>query len=75
MRDVVPNERLERERLASERALAVQLDAVGPGSVLIAPGWTGPVVLGYRGFLERLRFALDPGSQPEDAWFFFGSAG
>ena len=45
------------------------------GSVLIAPGWTGPVVLGYRGFLERIRFALDPGAGPDDAWFFFSSAG
>lgn len=43
--------------------------------ILIAPGWTGPVVLGYRGFLERLRFALDPGQSDEDAWFFFGGAG
>jgi hypothetical protein len=45
------------------------------GSVLVAPGWTGPIVLGYRGFLERLRFALDPGAGPDDAWFFFASAG
>ncbi|WP_437301406.1 hypothetical protein [Sorangium sp. So ce426] len=45
------------------------------GSILIAPGWIGPVVLGYRGFLERLRFALDPGCGPDDAWFFFSSAG
>jgi hypothetical protein len=43
------------------------------GSILIAPGWTGPVVLGYRGFLERIRFALDPGASPDDAWFFFSS--
>jgi len=45
------------------------------GSVLIAPDWTGSVVLGYRGFLERIRFALDPGVNPDDAWFFFASAG
>jgi hypothetical protein len=44
-------------------------------SMLVAPGWMGPVVLGYQGFLERLRFALDPGVGPEAAWFFFAGVG
>jgi hypothetical protein len=44
-------------------------------SMLVAPGWMGPVVLGYQGFLERIRFALDPGVGPGDAWFFFGGVG
>lgn len=44
-------------------------------SMLVAPGWMGPVVLGYQGFLERIRFALDPGVGPDDAWFFFAGVG
>jgi hypothetical protein len=43
--------------------------------MLVAPGWDGPVILGYQGLLERMRFALDPGVGPEDAWFFFARAG
>jgi hypothetical protein len=57
--------------LVAERGESIAVS----GSVLVAPGWTGPVVLGYRGFLERLRFALDPGAGSNDAWFFFASAG
>ncbi|MFO0589643.1 MAG: hypothetical protein U0441_19045 [Polyangiaceae bacterium] len=72
-------------RLGRIRGELQELDIVLPaergdglrvtGSVVVATGWTGPMVLGYRGFLERLRFALDPGTQVDDAWFFFGSAG
>jgi hypothetical protein len=44
-------------------------------SVLLAPSWEGPPVLGYRGFLERIRFGLDPGhGNSEEQWLFFGSA-
>jgi hypothetical protein len=42
------------------------------GTFLIAPSWAGPIVLGYRGFLERIRIALDPGIRADDAWLFFG---
>jgi hypothetical protein len=42
-------------------------------SVLLAPTWPGPPVLGYRGFLERIRLGLDPGDGPSDPWLFFGS--
>jgi hypothetical protein len=42
--------------------------------VLVAPGWPGPVVIGYRGCLEHVRFALDPGGRSGDAWFFFAHA-
>jgi len=31
-------------------------------TVLVIDDWTGPVVLGYRGFMERLKVALDPGA-------------
>ena len=44
-------------------------------TMLIAPGWMGPVVLGYQGLLERIRFALDPGLGLQDAWFFFAGVG
>jgi hypothetical protein len=50
-------------------------DLVISASVLLAPSWEGPPVLGYRGFLERIRFGLDPGlGNSEEQWFFFGSA-
>lgn len=44
-------------------------------TVLVLPEWPGPVVLGYRGFLERIRLGLDPGSSSDDQWMFFGSVG
>lgn len=37
--------------------------------------WSGPIVLGYRGFLERIRFALDPGVVPGEQMFYFGLPG
>jgi hypothetical protein len=43
-------------------------------SVVLDPKWSGPLVLGYGGFLERIRIGLDPGSAPgDDPWLFFGS--
>lgn len=34
--------------------------------------WTGPNIVGYRGFADRLRIALDPGFTPSDqpTWYF-----
>ncbi|MEO5729649.1 MAG: hypothetical protein ABI134_13625 [Byssovorax sp.] len=46
-----------------------------PTTLLLAPSWSGPPVLGYRGFLDRVRFGLDPGNGPDDQWMFFGGAG
>jgi hypothetical protein len=43
--------------------------------VLLAPEWEGPPVLGYRGLLERIRFALDPGVTDADQWMYFGAVG
>ncbi len=40
----------------------------------ISEEWEGPTVLGYRGFLERIRFALDPGVIPGEQIFYFGLA-
>jgi hypothetical protein len=42
-------------------------------TVLLMPEWRGPaVVLGYRGLLERVRFALEPGVRDDDQWWCFG---
>jgi hypothetical protein len=41
-------------------------------TVMVTPEWTGPTVLGFRGFLERLRFALDPGMQQGSEIIYFG---
>jgi hypothetical protein len=43
--------------------------------VLVADDWTGPPVLGFRGLLEVMRFAVHPGTSTSDlGLFFFGSA-
>ena len=39
----------------------------------ISADWSGPAVLGWKGCLERLRFALDP--TPGEEWFYFGPIG
>ncbi len=42
-------------------------------TVALAPDFRGPLVLGYRGFLEKVRVALVPAtSQGETDWFGFG---
>lgn len=43
------------------------------GTVAILHGWPGPIVLGYHGFLERVRFAIDPGNTPGAQFVYFGS--
>jgi hypothetical protein len=37
---------------------------------LVIEDWTGPTVFGWRGGMERMRFAIDP----LDNWFYFASA-
>jgi hypothetical protein len=37
------------------------------GTWLIIEDWPGPTVLGWKGCLERMRFAVDP----MDNWFYF----
>jgi hypothetical protein len=44
------------------RALTVE------ATVFASSHWSGPNVIGYQGFLERVRFAIDPGAQR----FYFG---
>jgi len=47
-------------------------DLTVESSVFVTREWEGPIVLGYRGFLERIRFALDPGVAPGEQMFYFG---
>ncbi len=49
-------------------------DLTVESSVFVSTQWEGPIVLGYRGFLERIRFALDPGVIPGEQMFYFGLA-
>ena len=50
-------------------------DLVVESTVYLMPQWTGPsVVLGYRGLLERVRLAFDPGVA-DDQWLGFGGYG
>jgi hypothetical protein len=49
-------------------------DLTVESSVFVSKEWEGPIVLGYRGFLERIRFALDPGVVPGEQMFYFGLA-
>jgi hypothetical protein len=37
-------------------------------TVFLSPEWRGPNFLGYEGFLQRIRFAVDP----ENNLFYFG---
>lgn len=50
-------------------------DLAVDSSVFVSKEWDGPIVLGYRGFLERIRFALDPGVVAGEQMFYFGLAG
>ncbi|MDM8550012.1 hypothetical protein QUF72_08050 [Desulfobacterales bacterium HSG2] len=43
-------------------------------TTFVSEEWEGPVLLGYRGFLERMRFTLDLGVTPGDRIFYFGLA-
>ena len=47
-------------------------DIAVESTVFVSDEWAGPLVLGYRGFLERIRFAFDPGMISGDQWFYFG---
>jgi len=47
-------------------------DLTVDSTVFVSDEWKRPVVLGYRGFLERIRFAFDPGVQPGEQMFYFG---
>ncbi len=55
--------------LVAEEGRHLDVDA----TVMLSEDWPGPVVLGYRGLLERARLALDPGIGSADRWLFFGA--
>lgn len=44
-------------------------------TVLVIKEWPGPTVLGFHGFLEKLRFALDPGVAADQEIIYFGTVG
>lgn len=50
-------------------------DLTVESSIFVSNEWEGPIVLGYRGFLERIRFALEPGVVSGEQRFYFGLAG
>lgn len=56
---------LERLSLSfpAEEGVTLEIEATW----FISEDWPGPPVLGWKGCLERLRFALDPGEE----WFYF----
>jgi len=63
----------ERGRVEIELVADHGMDLVVDATVLLAPDWTGPpMVIGYRGLLERIRIAFDPGSGASDQWLGFG---
>jgi predicted aspartyl protease len=41
-------------------------------TIFVSEEWPGPIVLGFRGFLEKLRIALDPGVRNGEQLFYFG---
>ncbi|QTA86202.1 Uncharacterized protein dnm_022230 [Desulfonema magnum] len=50
-------------------------DLTVDSTVFVSQEWDGPIVLGYNGFLERIRFALDSGIFPGEELFYFGKSG
>ena len=50
--------------LVADQGTPLDVDA----TVFLAPDWPGPNFLGYQGFLQRIRFAVDP----ESNLFYFG---
>jgi hypothetical protein len=51
-------------RFHADEGQAIEVQATW----FISPDWPGPTVIGWKGCLERLRFALDP----EESAFYFG---
>lgn len=63
----------EQGRIEVELIADVGRDLAVDATVMLAPRWPGPsIVIGYRGLLERIRIALDPGFGPTDQWLGFG---
>lgn len=64
---------LERVRISLLSELGCGSDLDVDATVLLAPVWTGPVVLGTRGLLERVRFEIDPDQTGNDSWWSFAA--
>jgi len=47
-------------------------DLLMESTIFVSEEWPGPIVLGFRGFLEKLRIALDPGVRDGEQLFYFG---
>ncbi len=58
--------RLERTQieLVADEGDGLSIDA----TVFVSPDWSGDNFIGYSGFLERIRFGVDP----SDNYFYFG---
>lgn len=52
-----------RLHLVAEVGSSLEIEA----SCFVSQDWPGPLIIGWKGCLERIRFALDPG---EDAFLF-----
>jgi hypothetical protein len=57
--------RLERVPLSFVADIGVPLDV--EASCFVSEEWPGPMVIGWKGCLDWIRFALDPS---EDAFYF-----
>jgi hypothetical protein len=77
LEDVVMSTRLGRFRgtkhylplhLIADRGTDLTVNA----TCIALPDWGGPTILGFKGFLDRLRFAIDPGSRDVPASIHFG---
>jgi hypothetical protein len=55
-------------RLIASIGLDLSIDA----TVAVLDAWDGPTVLGFRGCLDHVRIALDPGNQFRGAMLSFG---
>jgi hypothetical protein len=58
---------LERVHVTLVATDGVSLDV--EATVFVSADWAGPNFIGWLGFLERLRFAVDPS---ERRYFYFG---
>jgi hypothetical protein len=50
-------------RFPAVEGISLEIEA----TCFVSPDWPGPTVLGWRGCLQRMRFAVDP----NDNWFLF----
>jgi hypothetical protein len=61
-------------RLSIQLVADMGADFTVEGTCLALPDWPGPAILGFNGFLERLRLALEPATAQTEARIHFGGA-